>query len=319
MLSMRLNEKGETIEDWMNIKPVVTTPDKSVSDAAKIMTSNKIGALIVNKQGDALFGLIKKDPKMIGILTDTDIVRKVVAQGIKAYNTRISSVMTSNIITIDRTRSLIEASEIMTSKKIKRLPVVEDGKPVGIITTTDIMYASSQLNQTQTTKDILSSRDMREKGQILDHEQTVAGAWMTTSIAKVTEDKNVMDAAVIMNQWKIGALLVTRGDNNLSGIITDTDIVRKVVALDLDPKTTPIARVMTKDVITINSDTDLSDLTTLVTHKHFKRTPVVDDGKLVGIISTTDIMKALFKLSKLSNVNSIISMLSSKTSTDDND
>ncbi len=118
------------VNEIMN-KAIAIDHDVSVKEAAKIMSNKNIGSLIV----------LNKD-KIIGIITDRDILKNISSLG-----KRISIVMSKNVITIDHNESLDNASLIMTENKIKRLPVVDKGKLVGVITATDIVANSDLLNE----------------------------------------------------------------------------------------------------------------------------------------------------------------------------
>lgn len=118
------------IKEVMN-KAIVTEPDISAKQAAKIMSSRKIGSLIILKKN-----------KVEGIVTERDILRNVSQLGRK-----VSNIMTSKVTMIESGESLENAALIMTENKIKRLPVVEKGKLVGIITATDIVANSDLLNE----------------------------------------------------------------------------------------------------------------------------------------------------------------------------
>jgi len=118
------------IKDVMN-KAIAVDHDVSVREAAKIMSDRNIGSLIVLKNN-----------KIVGIITERDILKNVGDIG-----KRISAVMSRGVITIDHKASLDNAALIMNEKKIKRLPVVDDNKLVGIITATDIIANSDGLNE----------------------------------------------------------------------------------------------------------------------------------------------------------------------------
>jgi signal-transduction protein with cAMP-binding, CBS, and nucleotidyltransferase domain len=111
----------------------VLTSDKSTSlqDAAQKMKKSNIGCVIVTD-----------DSNPLGIITERDFVTKVAAEGRPLF-TEISEVMSSPLITIDSEETIWEASEMMKEKGIHKLPVKENGKIVGIITTTDIVKISS--------------------------------------------------------------------------------------------------------------------------------------------------------------------------------
>jgi CBS domain-containing protein len=118
------------IKEIMN-KAIVIDHDVSVKEAAKIMSGRNIGSLIVLKKN-----------KIVGIMTERDVLKNVSSLG-----RRISHVMSKNVITIDHGESIDNAALIMTEKKIKRVPVIDEGKLVGIITATDIVANSDLLNE----------------------------------------------------------------------------------------------------------------------------------------------------------------------------
>lgn len=118
------------VKEAMN-KAVVVEEDIKVKDAAKIMSEKKIGSLIV------MIG-----EKIAGIITDTDIMRNI-----NKLDFPVSKVMSKNVICTDANESLDEAAKIMSEKKIKRLPVLKKGKLVGIITATDVIANSEELNE----------------------------------------------------------------------------------------------------------------------------------------------------------------------------
>ena len=126
---------------------------------------------------------------------------------------------------------------------------------------------------------------------------------MNASIAMVLERKNsgiysvpvtatVAHAVQEMINRKIGSVLVLNG-SALVGIFTERDVLVRVVAADRDPKTTPIAHVMTRDPVTISVNDTIEDVLDLHGGKHYRHLPVVDDGQLLGMISMRDILRWL--------------------------
>jgi len=116
-----------------NVKTIRS--DDNVMEAAKIMNQSRIGSLVaVDGKG-----------KIEGILTERDIMRGVVAEGLIASDVKISEIMTKKVIVISPDISLEEAADIMSEYKIKKLPVVEGGQLVGIVTTTDLISYEKNL------------------------------------------------------------------------------------------------------------------------------------------------------------------------------
>ncbi|MEE8167896.1 MAG: CBS domain-containing protein [Candidatus Hydrothermarchaeales archaeon] len=111
-------------------KPVRTiTPSSTMAEAARVMRMNRIGCLVV-VDGDNL----------VGIVTERDIAYKIVAEE-KGLSTTVEEAMTKDLKTTDGEKNLKDAAKLMASHLIRRLPVVEGGSLVGIITIEDIMRA----------------------------------------------------------------------------------------------------------------------------------------------------------------------------------
>lgn len=125
-----------TVHDAMISSVITVDPKSSVAEAAYLMTKNKVGSLIV-----------KSNSEPEGIITESDIISKVVSKDIKASKITIEEVMTKNLITIDPGRDLNEAARLMAKMHIRRLPVVKDGILVGILTSTDVMTVSPELTE----------------------------------------------------------------------------------------------------------------------------------------------------------------------------
>jgi len=110
-----------------------------------------------------------------------------------------------------------------------------------------------------------------------------------TGVATIDRDKTVLAAAVLMNQQRIGAVVVTSGEH-VVGIFTERDILNRVVAAGKDPAATPVGAVMTAPMACCRRDTRLVECKTTMTIKRIRHLPVVEDGKLYGIISVGDIL-----------------------------
>jgi predicted transcriptional regulator len=124
-----------TVKKWMHKNIALAKNDESAKTAANEMVNKKVGSLIV----------IDKEKKPIGIVTETDFVRKVVASGVSSKMIQIEDIMSTKMVSIESDKDITDASEIMKNKNVKRLPVVENEKVVGIITSTDIVNAMAKL------------------------------------------------------------------------------------------------------------------------------------------------------------------------------
>ena len=108
-------------------------------------------------------------------------------------------------------------------------------------------------------------------------------------VATVDRKTTVLDAAKAMNEQRIGAVVVTDGDR-VVGIFTERDILNRIVASGKDPKTTRVEEMMTSPMACCRRDTPLADCKAVMTQKRIRHLPVVEEGKLFGLISAGDIV-----------------------------
>jgi CBS domain-containing protein len=131
-----------SVKDIMTKDVIKITSDRTVLEAAEIMDSKALGCLIVTQ----------KD-KPIGIVTERDIVRRIVAKKLP-YTVEVSEIMSKDLTLVDPDASLKEAARLMSSNKIRRLPVVKDDKLVGIVVASDFVRNAGKKS---TTEEILEA------------------------------------------------------------------------------------------------------------------------------------------------------------------
>jgi CBS domain-containing protein len=117
-----LQSKGDVI--WS------IDPDTLVFDALKVMAAKNIGALLVMKENS-----------LTGIFSERDYARKVALKGESSHKIKIREIMTSDVISVNPEQSIEECMELMTSKHIRHLPVIENRKLVGLISIGDVVKA----------------------------------------------------------------------------------------------------------------------------------------------------------------------------------
>ncbi len=108
-------------------------------------------------------------------------------------------------------------------------------------------------------------------------------------VATVSPDTEVSTAAARMNELKIGGLVVREGEE-VVGVFTERDILTRVVAACADPAAVKVGEVMSKHVVFCKPDTPLDYCRVVMTDKHIRHLPVVVDRKLVGIVTTGDLL-----------------------------
>jgi CBS-domain-containing membrane protein len=121
------------VKDVMNKNVVVAKDSATVRDASRVMKNYDIGSLVV-----------LKGTEIIGIVTERDVVESV-AQSKDPDVTEVKDIMSKKVITISPEATIEEAVDIMVEHKIKKLPVVEDGKIKGIVTASDIVVVEPKL------------------------------------------------------------------------------------------------------------------------------------------------------------------------------
>ncbi len=115
-----LRDKGTRVES--------IAPDQTVYEALGIMAEKNIGAL-----------LVLKDKRIIGLISERDYARKVILKGKRSQDLLVSEIMTTEVITVDPDKNLEECMELLTHKRVRHLPVIENEQVAGIISIGDIV------------------------------------------------------------------------------------------------------------------------------------------------------------------------------------
>jgi len=106
---------------------------------------------------------------------------------------------------------------------------------------------------------------------------------MTTGVITVTETQTKQQAARLLSQHRISGLPVVNDDNVVIGVVSEYDIISK--------EGQTVGEIMTRGVISITPDTDLEEVSHLLVHERIRRLPVLDQGRLVGIVSRADLVR----------------------------
>ena len=113
-----------------------------------------------------------------------------------------------------------------------------------------------------------------------------------SEIHSIAPDATVLEALRLMAEKDVGALVVIDGDE-MAGIFSERDYARKIALQGKSSRTTPIWAVMTDEVICVSPDLTADKCMVIMTDKRIRHLPVLDDGRLVGIISIGDVVKAI--------------------------
>lgn len=112
---------------------------------------------------------------------------------------------------------------------------------------------------------------------------------MTPSVIRISGEESVAVASRLLAHYNIGALPVCGRDGALQGMLTDRDIVTRCLAAGRSPEQTTVKQVMTSRVHTVTSDTDAGAAAHLMGRQQIRRLPVVEDGRLCGMLSLGDL------------------------------
>ena len=132
------------------VKDVITVQvDASAHDAVKLMNKNRIGCLV------AIY-----NDKIVGILTERDLLKRVLEKCKNPKETKVSEIMTRHVTVGKPDMQLVEATQLMFKNKVKKLPIVEGNQLVGIVTLTDIARATVVDKKTEKLIEALSNMHM---------------------------------------------------------------------------------------------------------------------------------------------------------------
>lgn len=118
---------AQSIREVMTADPRTVRSDATLKDAAREMSSGDIGAVLVEDNGS-----------VAGILTDRDIVVRAIAEGRDPSSTKVSEVATRDVKTLTPDSSVDDAIKIVREQNVRRIPVVQDGRPAGIVSIGDL-------------------------------------------------------------------------------------------------------------------------------------------------------------------------------------
>lgn len=108
------------------------------------------------------------------------------------------------------------------------------------------------------------------------------------TVHSTSPEMTVAAAVAILNARNVGALLVMKGAE-LVGVFTERDVLRRVVGEHRDPDTTRVGDVMTRDLVVMRLSSTVQDAMTVVSERRFRHLPIVEEGKVVGVISAGDL------------------------------
>ncbi|KAK1940599.1 Myosin-6 [Phytophthora citrophthora] len=294
------------------VMPPLVYGHMTVYEATTYMAETRRPALVVSSNPEA--------QDLVGIFTPKDVLLRVIAEDLDVHTTTVSDVMTPNPESAAPETSVLDAFHIMHDGKFLNLPVVapESGEIMGVADVLSISLASfgesrdigkffnaafdyhddetnSIVSGTSTSKVSVASKARQQKDR--DKGVNVRPVSSLRPLPAITIDEvaSVFEAALLMKQKRTDALLVVDEAGGLNGILTDTDICRRVLALNLNPEEVPVCNVMTRDIKYVSPNDSAIDALLSMQEGHFRHLPVVDGGGIAGVLN---IGKCIYDVSK---------------------
>ena len=115
---------------------------------------------------------------------------------------------------------------------------------------------------------------------------------MNPGVVSVEPTSTASTAARLISRHNVGALPVCGGDGKLRGVVTDRDIILRCVAAEDDPAQTPVRDIMTRSCVTVSPNADCREAARLMSVQQVRRLPVVEGGKVVGMLSLGDLARS---------------------------
>ncbi|MBX3350467.1 MAG: CBS domain-containing protein [Nitrospira sp.] len=259
---------GGLVKEFMHRYLEVVSPKATVTAVAERMSVKRIGCLLVESD----------DPTRgpIGILTETDLVRKVLASGLDPMVTTANQVMVSPIVTITGDRTMLDASHVMETNHIRHLCVAEAGEIVGIVS----------------VRDLVRSFVDAESGPVSDLDQVYRplSILMATTLATIPSDAALLTAAQLMREKRLGSLL-TMEAGEIVGIVTECDLVRRGLAINRAGAHTHISAVMSSPLLSIDVNRTVRDASKAMAEQGVRHLTVTESGKIIGVLSVRDLVK----------------------------
>jgi CBS domain-containing protein len=266
-------QSGGTIDRSMHRDLEVVTQDATIVDSAIRMRERSIGSVLV---GSGEPGGVR--PKIVGIVTETDLVHKVIAQGLDASQTRVDQIMARPLLTITPDQSLLDASHLMELNHVRHLCVSEGGNIVGLLSVRDLVRYFVDAE----TGPVCELGDVYRPLSVL----------MRTSIETVDISETLLAAARRMAEKHVGSLLVSQHGKPV-GIVTESDMVRKALAYNLDAGLIRVGSLMNHPVIDIDINRTIHDASELMAEKGVRHLTVTEFHKIVGILSVRDLVRMI--------------------------
>jgi CBS domain-containing protein len=260
----------EKARDLMQIGVKTIEKDCSIYEAIGILVERRISGLPV-----------MDGRTMVGIITEKDILQLVFRE--EHLPGAVEKYMTRDVVTFNEQDDVAKIWTCLVQQPYRRVPIVRDGRLTGIISRTDLIRA-----RMQDFGPALSSASSGSNAQ-----GPFVRDIMTAGLSTTTPVAPILEAAEILLANGVTGLPVVDDAMNLVGVLSEKDILR--LFENAPTRAWRVRDVMTSDVTSFNVSDSLFDVCECLATHNFRRVPVLDRGKLVGIVSRADLILYLLK------------------------
>ena len=247
------------VKEIMTREVLTTTPEASMEEAAVVMGEKHVGSLIVTKY---------ETP--VGIVTERDLLTKVLASGKDMKETKVEKVMSYPLITTCLEAKIKETAQLMTKKK-GRLAVFDCGKLMGIVTASDLIKSLPDVPETEVSVDNL----------------------MTKQVVTADERTPLKNIVKTMGEQRIGSVITTKKEKPV-GIFTERDLLTTVIAKGKSLNT-EVGDDAKSPLVTALEGTSVHKAAIIMTMNHIRRLPISRKDRLIGIVTARDLVEAYAK------------------------
>ena len=252
--------------------PILMSGSATVSDAAKQMQEERIGAV-----------LISQNDELEGIFTERDVSYRVIGCDKNPKTTLLRDVMTTNLKTVQQGDTVISVLDKMMRFHIRRMPIMDQGRLVGLVGIREILASTIQQ----------ISRELEKLNiELPDDCRIASGLVPKRPLASLPPNASAYHAAGLMKEHHIGSILVMQS-GELKGIFTERDVSFRVVSQGLSPDQTSLSEVMTTDLVTVSPGESCNEVAKRMMDGHFRHLPIIEDGGPIGILSIRDLFDYL--------------------------
>ena len=259
-----------TAVDIMKCGVTTIRKEKSVYEVIKILVEKNISGLPVID-----------DTGLVGIISEKDILKLMFET--EFISGSVEDYMTRDIITFDEQDSLADICNCLIENNFRRVPILHNNKLSGIISRADLIRANKDRFKPQETTE---KPEERKKGPL-------ARDIMKCGLITVQRQTPIYEAIEILASKHITGLPVVDDCMNLVGIISEKDMLKLLYDPSVKPGKTE--DFMTEQVVSFNHDDSLFDVCDCLINHNFRRVPILNQGKVVGIISRADVMVYVLK------------------------